>query len=162
MKVKPFYLLLPFLLFSSCGDDETPPRPEDEDSEILLLCDGETTIIELPNGDNLTIPACFVHNQLPGLDSYYGEIVSEEEGITIMYDMGLMAGGYVSSIDPDRVVEQSQNEEFWYVQKEYPNSDDPDCCAYFTFPDTGPANFIISDDEHFDEVLEIMKTYKSN
>jgi hypothetical protein len=136
---------------------------------VLLSCQDEKECttendnqITLPNGDFLTIPACWKHEILQGIDSYVGQITYEKENIFIMYDMGSMAGSYVDSASNNIIIENSVNEVFWYevVDREYLN--DENCCVFITFPERGPANFITPNDENFNEVLEILKTYTSN
>lgn len=136
---------------------------------VLFACreekdctDENSNQITLPNGDFLTIPACWEHEIQQGIDSYVGRITFEKENIFIMYDIGGMAGSYVDSASNNKTVMNSVNEVFWVeaLDREYLN--DKNCCVYITFPKRGPANFITPNDENLDEVLEIMKTYKSN
>lgn len=124
--------------------------------------DENSNQITLPNGDFLTIPACWEHEIQQGIDSYVGQITNEKENIFIMYDIGGMAGNYVDSASNNKTIMNSVNEVFWVeaLNREY--LDDKNCCVYITFPKRGPANFITPNDENLDEVLEIMKTYKSN
>lgn len=137
----------------------------------LISCKSENDCVDqnngdiqllLPNGDNLTVPSCWELVAEQGHDSAPGRIVYEQKDILIRYDIGLNAGNYVDEDSPNKIIENSVNEEFWYevVDKQYLN--DEDCCVYFTFPERGPANFITPNDENFDKVLEVMKTYKSN
>ena len=110
----------------------------------------------------MTLPSCWEHNVLQGIDSQTGEIIYEQGNIFITYDIGMMAGSYVDENSPNKIIENSENEEFWYeiVDRQY--LDDEKCCVFITFPSRGPANFITPNDENFNKVLEVLKTYKSN
>ncbi len=118
--------------------------------------------IELPNGDSLRVPVGYTHEPLQGIDTYAGEIYSENKDVYLMYDIGWLAGYYVDENSPGKIIDFSVNEVFWYekVSKQY--LDDPACCVFITFPNRGPANFVTLNNDKFPEVLNIIKTYKSN
>lgn len=122
----------------------------------------ETNQVTLPNGDFLTIPACWEYNRLSGIDSDFGEIRYDEDSLLIYYDIGEMASTYVDADSPNKRVAASINEIFWYevVDRGYIN--DEDCCVFVTFPDRGPANFITLNDEHLPMVFSVIQTYQSN
>ena len=147
MKSKVYLILMMFSFLSySCGNN--------------IECGGDQ--ITLPNGDFLTIPSSWTHEVMPGIDSYTGQITYDEEDVFIIYDIGGLAGSYVEPGSASKITEQSDNEQFWYeeVNREY--LDDEDCCVLVTFFERGPANFITPNDENFDKVLEVLKTYRSN
>jgi len=118
--------------------------------------------ITLPNGDFLTIPSCWEHEILQGIDTSIGEITYEPKGIEIRYDIGILAGSAVDESSDTKIIEESKNEVFWYEAFERPYEGNEDCCVYFTFPNRGPANFWTANDKNFNQVLEVMKTYESN
>lgn len=150
------YLLLAWIvLFGSCGEDTL--------EEVVNNCPTqEATQITLPNGDFLTIPACWEYNRLQGTDSDFGEIRYDEDSLLIYYDIGQMASTYVDADSFNKRVATSVNETFWYEVVDRQYIADEDCCVFITFPDRGPANFVTLNDENFPKVLSVIRTYQSN
>ncbi len=142
------YLILIALAFCgySCGDNTE--------------CEGNQ--ITLPNGDFLTIPSSWTHEEMPGIDSYTGQITYNEEDVFIIYDIGGLAGSYVEPGSTSKITESSDNEQFWYEEVDREYLDDEDCCVFVTFFERGPANFVTPNDENFEKVLKVLKTYSSN
>ena len=126
------------------------------------ICEtGDGMVITFGNGDQLHLPECWQHNKLQGIDTEVGEITYPQKGIVISYDIGALAGNYVQENSPDKTIDQSVNEEFWYEAVDSQNLGDEDCCVYVTFPNAGPANFVLPNDENLDEILEGLRTYTS-
>ena len=149
MRIKKLlFVALSIFILQSCQKDQ--PCPEKGDKTISFA-----------NGDMLTIPNCWEHKVLQGIDSEVGEIIYPEEEIRIIYDIGELAGSYVDNED-DVKNGFSDNEAFIYaeVDKKYINSED--CCVFITFPTRGPANFITLNDHTRDAVMKVIETYKSN
>ncbi|MBC7777978.1 MAG: hypothetical protein H7246_21280 [Phycisphaerae bacterium] len=121
------------------------------------LCDGSIPYtFFIPSEDSISIelPTCFRHVPLVGIDSDVGQFMSSEVSLVIYYDIGIAAGYQVKQNSPNKQVFQSVNQEFWYEQI--------NGYVYFTFPNAGPANFYTEDETYATELIEIMKTLKTN
>lgn len=149
MRVKYLLLLSPFF-FRCSGEDKIDCTIQNDQ------------IVTLANGDNLTTPACWVHEARQGINSYPGVISYEGDSIYIMYDIGDMAGNFVEHYGTDILSDSSFNEAFIYTVVNGIDSTYENCCVLFTFPDRGPANFVLFTGEKIDEVLPVIKTYKLN
>ncbi len=117
--------------------------------------------IELGNGDSIRVPLGYIHKPMLS-DSYAGEIFSPNKDVYLMYDIGSTAGYYVKPNSSIKTIDYSVNEIFWYEKVDKQYLADPDCCVFITFPNCGPANFITLNDDNFQQVLDIIRTYTSN
>jgi hypothetical protein len=143
------YSLTLFLLLAlvSCSDNNI------EFDKIIILNDGH----------EISVPETVELNILQGIDSYVAELIdTDDETFNVQIDIGFLAGNYVEPTDSDAIKETSVNEDFYYITRDSQYLSSDNCCSFFTFPDAGPANFIIGDQEHFNLVLDIMSTYRSN
>lgn len=155
--MKKLNLLLFLLLAFACS------KQANYESQILQpdktdLCPGSIlhTFLVPGEGDsiNIQLPTCFRLKILQGIDSSVGEFISSEVDLRIMYDIGILAGNYVNENSPNKQIFQSVNQEFWY--------EFIDGYMCFTFPNAGPANFLIEGNGYFDDALLIMKTVQAN
>ena len=121
-----------------------------------FLCNGDVAKYAIPGKDSISLelPGCFRHIQSMGIDTEVGKFVAEEANLTLHYDIGIAAGYQVSQESPTKQVFRSVNQEFWYDKK--------DGSVYFTFPNAGPANFYTENEDYANELIEVMKTLKTN
>ncbi len=129
-----------FCLVCSC----TTEPPEE-------LIGTEWKVISLANGSELSTPEEFELIELQGIDTYVGRIESED--VSINFDIGLLAGNYVSEDVPESVCEDTEDSRFCYQIL------DEQILA--TFADNGPSNFT-SDAANESLFLDIMRTFKAN
>jgi len=144
-----FLVSVCFLLLNACNKNDS----NDQLNKLLIL----------PNNDEIMVPADFELETRAAHDSDFGKIKSTRDStFTLFYDIGLLASEYVDQESNSKIKAESVNETFFYDKVDRNYLSDPNCCYFITFRETGPANFITLDNQDFDLILDIMKTYKSN
>jgi len=123
-----------------------------------------TKLIVLPWEHEIMVPEGYEHEVLQGIDTSVGRIYSDENpDFEMTYDIGLLAGLYVNPDDEDAVKEEALNVTFYYEIREVGNTTYPNCCTYFTFDiDDSPVNFVGLNNDQFDLMLDIMKSFKKS
>lgn len=138
------------VLFTQCKKDSETATPK-----VTTLCaEDEQIILSLGNQNNISIefPACFEVSPLQGIDTYVGKIEAIEQGVSILYDIGFLAGEYVDATSSDQETVEGAHETFRY--------EIVDDRLIFTFPDAGPANFYTNQTAHKDDLVEFFKSLK--
>ncbi len=117
--------------------------------------------IEITNQISIMAPEGIVLEPLQGIDTYLAQIVDpNDDSFLIFMDIGFLAGQYVNEDDRTVMSDRSVSARFNYEIRESQYLSDEDCCVFFTFPTLGPANFISYNNEHFDTILNMMRSLK--
>ena len=120
-------------------------------------CDDATLVqLTISAQDMLTMdfPDCYTLEVLQGIDSHVGKLEANEIGVEMQYDVGYLAGDYVSDSSPNQTTVQGQYESFRYEEKNN--------ILHFTFPGAGPANFWTSQLDQKDNLIKYLGSLKVN
>ena len=139
-------LTLLYLLMGCTNTEDTSPPCDDTNTVQLSIAAQDVLTMDFPD--------CYTIEVLQGIDSYVGKLEATVIGVEILYDVGLLAGEYISDSSPNQITAQGQHEPFRY---ETMNN-----VLYFTFPSAGPANFWTSQIDQKDNLIKYLGSLKVN
>lgn len=133
-------LALLLIFISSCSD---------EHCNVDAI--GLTKTVTLENGDMISLPESYTVEPVTGRDTYFGYIVSEDNNFEVMYDMGQLAGSYVTD-----GYNCTESENTMYCSKQENQK------HLVTFQDCGPANFVFDSKNSSNQSIfySIMNSYR--
>lgn len=132
----------------------------------ILSCDGDEPyeldqLVKINSTHQVYIPSGYQYEILQGIDSYVARITNPtDESFLVSIDIGFLAGSYADEDGPTTKSGSSVNEDYIWEIRESGYLGGGDCCAFFTFLNAGPANFVCKDNTHLDLVKDIIETFE--
>ncbi len=142
------------LAVSGCGSAATDRSGSEVSGGEAEPVDGVSTLVAMPHGDTLTVPAGYEFVQEQGVDSLVGRLIDDAGQTVFEYDACGLAGLRVSEDTGARG--RAVNADFYYAH--FPESWPG---LVVTFTERGPTNLIFDESVRDEDALSLAETYNA-